>query len=294
MLAVAYLKLKQPDRAKEMLDQAKKHAPGNVEIFQAAANYYREEHDYKSAITTLMSAPHMTPAVLADLGYTYELDGDKEKAAEAYTRAANESPKEIGYQLSAAQAQLRVGNLDQARTYLNRAAAIDPNHYRLHAIRAALAKEENRQTDAIAEYQAAIAALPAGGVPEGQLYPIQLRLNLAELYRENDDDQAAHAQIAAAEAEIDKLNVQGTARAEFLRVRASLKISDNDLKGAEADLLEARKLDPDNLNIKLQYANLLWKEDRKDDSRQVYSDDSERRSQQSLRAGGDGISLSRR
>ena len=272
MLAVAYLKLKQPDRAKEMLDQAKKHAPGNVEIFQAAANYYREEHDYKSAITTLMSAPHMTPAVLADLGYTYELDGDKEKAAEAYTRAANESPKEIGYQLSAAQAQLRVGNLDQARTYLNRAAAIDPNHYRLHAIRAALAKEENRQTDAIAEYQAAIAALPAGGVPEGQLYPIQLRLNLAELYRENDDDQAAHAQIAAAEAEIDKLNVQGTARAEFLRVRASLKTSDNDLKGAEADLLEARKLDPDNLNIKLQYANLLWKEDRKDDSRQVYSD----------------------
>ena len=37
MLAVAYLKLKQPDRARQMLDQAKKHAPGNVEIFQAAA-----------------------------------------------------------------------------------------------------------------------------------------------------------------------------------------------------------------------------------------------------------------
>ncbi len=272
MLAVAYLKLKQPDRAKQMLDQAKKHAPGNVEIFQAAANYYREEHDYKSAITTLMSAPHMTPAVLADLGYTYELDGDKEKAAEAYTRAANEKPKEIGYQLSAAQAQLRIGNLEKAHTYLNRAAAIDPNHYRLHAIRAAVAKEENRQTDAIAEYQAAIAALPSEGVPEGQLYPIQLRLNLAELYRANDDDQAAHAQIAAAEAEIDKLNVQGTARAEFLRVRASLKTSDNDLKGAEADLLEARKLDPDNLNIKLQYANLLWKEERKDVSRQVYGE----------------------
>ncbi len=36
-----------------MLDLAKKHAPGNVEIFQAAANYYREEHDYKAAIATL-------------------------------------------------------------------------------------------------------------------------------------------------------------------------------------------------------------------------------------------------
>jgi tetratricopeptide (TPR) repeat protein len=272
MLAVAYLKLKQPDRAKQMLDLAKKHAPGNVEIFQAAANYYREEHDYKAAIATLKSAPHMTPAVLADLGYTCELDGDKEQAAEAYTRAANEKPKEIGYQLSAAQAQLRVGNMDKAHQYLNRAAAIDANHYRLHAIRALLAKEENRQVDAIAEYQAAIAALPPGGVPEGQLYPIQLRLNLAELYREGGDDDAAHRQIATAEDEIDKLDVQGPAKAEFLRVRASLKMSDNDLKGAEADLLEARKLDPDNPNIKLQYANLLWKEGRKDESQKIYSD----------------------
>ena len=35
MLAMAYLKLKQPERAKQMLDLAKKRAPGNVEIFQA-------------------------------------------------------------------------------------------------------------------------------------------------------------------------------------------------------------------------------------------------------------------
>jgi len=272
MLAVAYLKLKQPERAKQMLDLAKKHSPGNAEIFQAAANYYREENDYKAAIATLKSAPRMTPSVLADLGYTYELDGDKEQAAEAYTRAANEKPKEIGYQLSAAQAQLKVGNMDKAREYLNRAAAIDANHYRLHAIRALLAKEEKRDTDAIAEYKAALAALPAGGVPEGQLYPIQLRLNLSELYRESGDDAAAHQQIAIAEEEINKLDVQGTAKAEFLRVRASLKISDNDLKGAEDDLLEARKLDPDNVNIKLEYANLLWKQGRRDDSLKLYGD----------------------
>ncbi len=272
MLAVAYLKLKQPDRAKQMLDLAKKHSPGNVEIFQAAANYYREEHDYKAAIATLKSAPRQTPEVLADLGYTYELDGDKQESAAAYTRAANAKPREITYQLSAAQAQLRIGNFDKARDYLTRAAAIDPNHYRLHAIRAMLAKEENRQTDAINEYKAAIAALPAAGVPEGQLYPIQLRLNLAELYRENGDDAAAHQQVRTAEDEINKLDVQGPAKAEFLRVRASLKMSDNDLKGAEADLVEARKLDPENLNVQLQYANLKWKEGEKDESRKLYDE----------------------
>lgn len=272
MLAVAYLKLKQPDKAKQMLDAAKRHAPNNVEIFQAAATYYREEHDYPAAIRTLKSAPRMTPALLGDLGYSYELNGDKQDAAEAYSRAANASPKEIGYQLSAAQAQLRVGDLEKTRHYLTRAANLDPNHYRLHAIRGLLARTENKPAEAITEYQAAINALPRGGVPEGQLYPIQLRLNLAELYRENGDETAAHQQIALAEQEINRIDVQGPAKAEFLRVRASLKTSDNDLKGAEADLLEARKLDPTNPNIALQYGNLLWKEDRKDESRKVYDE----------------------
>ncbi len=99
MLAVAYLKLKQPERAKQMLDLAKKHAPGNSRDLSAAANYYREEHDYKAAITTLKSAPRQTPEVLADLGYTYELDGDKQEAAKAYTRAANATSQ--GNRLSA-------------------------------------------------------------------------------------------------------------------------------------------------------------------------------------------------
>ena len=57
-------------------------------------------------------------AVLADLGYTYELDGDAQESAAAYSHAANERPKEIGYQLSAAQSQLRLGDADKTRYYL--------------------------------------------------------------------------------------------------------------------------------------------------------------------------------
>ena len=112
--------------------------------------------------------------------------------------------------------------------------------------------------------------MPQGPVPEGDLYPVQLRLNLADLYRESGNEQAAHQTIAEAEEQVNKLHVEGPAKAEFLRIRAALKTNDNDFKGAETDLLEARQLDPENLNITLQYANLLWKDKRGDEARKIY------------------------
>src|SRR5206468_1755329 len=186
--------------------------------------------------------------------YSYELNGDKDLSAAAYSKAANMAPKQINLQLSAAQGQINAGALDKARQFLARAEGIDANHYRLHALRAQIARQENRTADAIKEYQVAIANLPEGGVPEGQLYPIQLRLNLADIYRANGDDAAAKQQLAAAEAEVNKLQIEGPARAEFLRVRASIRSADNDVVGAENDLKEALQLDPANLNITLQYA----------------------------------------
>ena len=137
-----------------------------------------------------------------------------------------------------------MGDLEKSKTYISRAAAINPNSYRLHAICALLAKTENNNELAITEYKAAINALPQGPVPEGDLYPVQLRLNLADLYRENGDEKAAHQTIAEAEDEVNKLHVEGPAKAEFLRIRAALKTSDGDLKGAETDLLERKSSIP--------------------------------------------------
>ncbi|PSH04861.1 MAG: hypothetical protein CXZ00_05715 [Acidobacteria bacterium] len=271
MLAVAYLKMKQPERARQMLDQARRRDPRNPSVFRAVANYYREQHDYKSAITALKNAPVQNVEVLADLGYSYELDGDRRLAKEAYSKAANLAPRQIGLQLSAAQAALRIGEFDRSRTFLARAEQLDPNHYRLHALKAQLARSENRNADAIREYQVAIARLPNGAVPEGQLYPIQLRLNLAEIYRVTGEDAAAHQQIAAAEALVTQMRIEGVARAEFLRVRSSVRLGSNDLAGAEKDLKEAMQLDPNSTVIALQYANLLWHAKRMNEAHKVYS-----------------------
>jgi tetratricopeptide (TPR) repeat protein len=270
MLAVAYLKLKQPEKARHMLEEAKSRDPKNPAVFRAVANYYREQHEYQAAISALKSAPGQHVDVLGDLGYTYELAGDAALAAQTYARAADLAPQQIGLQLSAAQAELRVQDNERARAFLARATKIDPEHYRLHALRAQLARSEKRLTDSIHEYQAAIARLPEGGVPEGQLYPIELRLNLAEVYRESGQNDAAQREVASAEALVQKLQIEGPARAEFLRVRASIRSGADDIPGAESDLKEALKLDPGSSVITLQYANLLWHAKRISESQKLY------------------------
>lgn len=271
LLAVAYMKLKQPEKARQLLARAKARDPKNVAIYRAVATFQREEKDYKGAIATLKSAPRLTAEVLGDLGYSYELAGQKKESADAYGKAANAAPGKIGYQLSAAQAAMRTGDAEKSKQFLGRAAKLDPNHYRLHAIQGAMAKSANRDDEAIREYTLALSRLPEAAT-EGPLYPIQLRLNLSELYKNVGNETAAKQQLALAEQQISAIKVEGPALAEFLRVRASIKAGSGDLAGAQADLQQALKLDPENTNATLQYANVLWKGKRRDEARKLYAD----------------------
>ena len=180
LLATGYMKLQQPQRAKALLDRARARGGRNADVFRAVANYYREQRDYDAAVKTLQQIGNKTPDVLAELGYTYEQAGKKKDAAETYVKAAAGAPKDVKIQLSAAAALVQAGDSEGARKYLSRAEALDTNHYRLHAIRADIARTEKRLPDAIREYNLALANLPPGGAAEGALYPIQLRLNLFE------------------------------------------------------------------------------------------------------------------
>jgi len=270
LLAITYMKAKETDKAKQLLDKAMKRAPKNTEIFRAVAQFYRESHDYKTAIETLLKAPVKNADVVTELGYTYELAGMKKESADTYEKAANMAPKSANVQLSAAQAQLRVGNLDKTRTFLARAEQIDSNYYRLHAIRGDLAKLERRDNDAVREYLGALAAMPQ--VPaEGILYPTQLRLNLIDTYRNLEDENAVRQQLNLAQQELARIQVEGPQQVEYLRLRAALKTLGNDFGGAQADLEQALKLDPENDNVTLQYGSLLWKIGRKADARRMYT-----------------------
>jgi len=270
LLASAYMKLKQPQKAQEVLDRARARGGNSAEVFRAVANYYRTERNFPAAIQTLQQIPQKTPEILAELGYTYMLAGNKSEAAEAYAQAAAAAPRDIKIQLSAAESQMRIGHDDTARKYLAQAESLDARNYRLHALRADLARTQVRNEDAIKEYQLALANLPPAGVPEGVLYPIQLRLALADQYRENGDDANARQQVDLAAKQIAQLDMQGPSRAEFLRLRASIKAASDDFSGAENDLKEAMSVDPDNLNVVIQYAAMLWRMKRPADARKLY------------------------
>ena len=269
LLAIVYMRQKQTAKARALIDRAIARNPRNNDILRAAAQYYREAHDYKSALAMLKRATLQTPDYLAELGYTYELAGNKNESAAAYEKAAMMAPKELNYQLSAAEAEMRISNPDKTRTFLARAEQIDPKNYRLHAIRADLARQEHRNNDAVNEFLAALSAMPEVP-PEGVLYPPQVRLELINTYKDIGDQAAADQQLRIAQQEVAKLQVEGPARVQYLSLRASLKLLANDNAGAEADLKEALQIDPVNDNVSLQYAGLLWKVGRKAEAKQVY------------------------
>jgi len=270
LLAIAYMKAKKPERAKQLLDRAVQRSPKNTDVFRAVAQYYRESQDYKAAIAALQRAPNKTPDVLSELGYTYELAGMKKESADTYEKAASEAPESVTIQLASAQAQLRIGDVDKTRTYLARAEQLDASHYRLHATRGDLAMLERRDDDAVREYLAALAAMPDGPA-EGVLYPTQLRVDLIDAYRNLNDEAAIQGQLAIAAQQLAGIQVEGQPRVEYLRLRAVIKSLSQDLPGAEADLKEALQIDPENDKATLQYGSLLWKMGRKEDAKQIYT-----------------------
>jgi len=251
LLAISYQHLKQLDQANKYLELARRHAPDNPEVQRSMAGYFREEGNYPAAIAALKSIRNPKPDVTAELAYTFQLDGKLEESFRVYTQAANAAPKDIGLQLSAAQAALAAGAVENATPFLARAAALDANHYRLHAIRGEIAKLQERGQDAIQEYTTAIKNLPPSPI-EGPLYEIQLHLDLMDVYKDAGDESSAQRELEAAQSKIESLNGQAPDTAQFLRLRATIRMDAGDLDAALADINDAlaiSRLDRNDLQL---------------------------------------------
>ncbi len=186
LLALSYQELKRMDLASHYLDLAKRRAPNDPEVQRSLAGSYRDMGKYSEAIAALKSIRNPRPDIIAELAYTYQLDGKLDNSAKLYAQAANAVPKDMGLQLSAAQAEVAAGSIEDADPFLKRAQALDPNYYRMHAIRGEIAQMQERGQDALQEYKLALASLPQNPA-EGSLYGIQLHMDLVGLYQNLED-----------------------------------------------------------------------------------------------------------
>jgi len=269
LMALSYQHLGQMDMASRYLELAIQRAPDNPEVQRSLAGYYREVGNYPQAIAALKSIRNPKPDVTAELAYTYQLDGKLDDSAKLYAQAANTMPKDVGLQLSAAQAEVAAGSIEGANLFLTHAAEVDADNFRLHAIRGEIAQIQERDRDAVQEYETALAHLPQSPV-EGPLYGIQLRMDLVALYQNLKDVSPAHHQLEIAQREISALDVPGPGRVQFLRLRALIKMNAGDLDGALSDVNEALALnaqDPNSLQIS---GDLLMKLGREEDAIVVY------------------------
>ena len=251
LIALCYQHLKQFELASRYLDLAKKRAPDNIDVERSLAGYYREVGNYPEAIASLKSIRNPKPDVKAELAYAYQLDGKQADAAKLYAQAANALPRDLDLQLSAAQADVAAGSIEYAGPFLQRATRLDPGNYRLHAIRGEIARLQERDNDAVSEYNAALASLPSSA-PEGPLYGIQLHMDLMEVYANLKNPIAARKQLETARKQIDALDDQGPGRAQFMRLRALIEMNSGDLDRAERDIKEALAIDahdPSSLQI---------------------------------------------
>jgi tetratricopeptide (TPR) repeat protein len=270
LIAHAYEHLGQTEESVRYLNRAKNRAPRDPEVLRAVAGQYRDQGQYDQAISALQAIPTKTLDVQADLAYTYQLAGKQQEAANLYSRLAKSAKGNLGLNLSAAQALFGLGQTDAAQGFLAEARRIDPNHYRLHAISGSMAASEDRIADAAAEYNLALSNLPAR-VPEGPLYPIELRLNLYEVDLRQDDQAGAKQQLDSAFGLINQVNVPASSRPEMLRLRAAIEAATGNTDAANKDLQEALSLAPANVNSLLNYGSLQWKMGQKDAAQNTFS-----------------------
>lgn len=247
LMAVAYLHMKEPEQASRYLELARSRDPNNPDVERWLAAYYRETNDYAKAIEALQRIRNPRPDAVAELAYTYGLAGRQEESARAYAQAATLLPKDLNLQLSAAQAFVGLTSFDQAETYLQRAARIDPAYYRLHAIRGQIAQVRDQQDVAAKEFAAAISSLPATPV-EGPLYPVQLHMYLIPLYTDLNQPDRSKQELATAQRLIDSIDEHSVDRNNFLRTRAVIRSDLGQYEAALSDMQEALRLHPNDPN----------------------------------------------
>jgi tetratricopeptide (TPR) repeat protein len=184
-----------------------------------------------------------------------------------YAQAANALPKDLGLQLSAAQAEIAAG-ASRRRTHFSSAPPSTPTT--IGCTQSAERLPSSRSAIRMPFGNTAPLSLTCPQAAEGPLYGIQLHMDLMEVYKNLADESAAHHELDTAQAEINALGDQASGRAQFLRLRALIRMDAGNLDAALKDIKEALAInahDRDDLQLD---GDILMKLGRTEDAIGVY------------------------
>ena len=177
LIAHAYERLGKPDESARYLNRAKARAPRDPEVLRAVAGQYRDQGQYDQAIAALQAIPTKTIDVQAELAYTYQLAGKPQEAADIYTQAGEERERKSWSEPERGPGTgwTWADGCGAERSWRKR-AGIDSQQLSPACIQGAIA-EADRPPGERAQNTGWRSAILPPHVPEGPLYPIELRLN---------------------------------------------------------------------------------------------------------------------
>lgn len=161
-LASAYIKMRQPGPAKELVENVLSHSD-TAQAHFITGSYYMAVHDYRQSLEQLRRA-HELNANLPDLGTAladaYALTGSQDLAVQMFEKELRANPLDYTANAFLGWLYLEAQQADQAATYLNRAHQIKPNDTDLLFQLARLARLKGDQQKAAELLERVIADKP--------------------------------------------------------------------------------------------------------------------------------------
>jgi tetratricopeptide (TPR) repeat protein len=256
LLAAHYLKHKQPEQAQQVLEQAVRDFPDEVDakiaVIRFAERYGNKEKAIELARSYAEQAPDATE-IKFELARLLITDGQKDAGKKIYTdlAASDKNPVVIQAQTSLARLAIADGNSDEAEDRISKVLALDAHNGDALMLRAVLAMQQEKPADAVTYLNTVLTDSPNSAkalMLLGQAYMLrgQIELGKEQYYRAieaNPSDASipvAFAQVLAqrqeysqAESVLDRYLARDPNNLAALRAMAQIRLRKQDWLGAQ-------------------------------------------------------------
>ncbi len=259
-LGKIYLELQNEDKAREVYQRMIERDPTNASTFLTLAEIYTNHEWFDDASTAYQKAISLAPENLDYIEYYGEFyfrQGDSEKAIATWNRMVKEDKETAeNYDRLARLLETKKFN-DKAIEASKKAVELMPDTYRFREALAKRLMDNGKYDKALIEYTHAFKLAP------NEFFAEQMDDQRIELYRRNGK---IVEKIEEVETELNKEGITDDDKFTHLKRLAKMYIKIGNSTYALEILMNALKLQPDDINVNRWTANVYIKQGRRDEA----------------------------